>query len=408
MASSLYRFLHEFFTKTAKTQFLTAIANAKSIVPTPIADANSIIPTPTADAKFIVPTSIADAKSIVPTPIDPAAIVPGNPPKSASIGPSFTNIESVVHKLIRAGHFSAIEDILQHQKVYPEMKNERFVVRLISLYGKAGMFDHAQKLFDEMPDLNCERTVMSFNALLAARVNSKKYDNISEFFRELTGKLAIVPDAISYNTMIKAFCEMGSLDSAVLMMVEMGKNGVDPDVITFNTVLDGVYKNNRFYEAEKIWILMENQKVIPNVRSYNTRLRGLVENNQVVEADKLFEEMMKRGVSPNTYSHNAMIKACAKDENLELAKIWYAKLRGNGCIPDRATFVFLIPLACNKDDPDFAYELCKKSIDLKQNIYTNMMQRVVNILVAHSMIKEANELMKLGKNCYDGRTQTRK
>ncbi|XP_059298923.1 pentatricopeptide repeat-containing protein At3g13150-like [Lycium ferocissimum] len=359
---SLYRRLHDVFTKTPKPHFQTA----KDI-------------------------NLKEIQSLV------------HKFKQSSNNPKFrqhfTNYESFIRQLIRTHQFSAIENVIQHQKIYPDIKNERFVVRFIWLYGKAGMFDHAQKLFDEMPHLKCERTVMSFNALLAAAVNSNKYDNITEIFKELPGKLAIEPDIFSYNTMIKAFCNMGSLDSLVPIMDKMKKSGVDPCVITFNTLLDGFYKNNRFSEAENIWTWMENTEVIPNVRSYNSRLRGLVENNHVLEAEKLFEEMKKKGVKPDTHSHNAMITAYAKDGNLELAKSWYAKLGESGCLPDHVTFSLLIPLARDKDDPDFAYELCKKCIDLRRNVYTFTMQRVIDMLVTKSMIKEAKELVELGRNC---------
>ncbi|XP_009602451.1 pentatricopeptide repeat-containing protein At3g13150-like [Nicotiana tomentosiformis] len=380
MASSLYRRLHDVFTKTAKPQVLTAIADVKSKVPQPV----KAISKPESSKEQTFQSLIRKFKQ---------------DSKNPKFRRSYQKYASFVRRLIQSEQFSGIQDIFEHQKVYPEIKSERFVVRFISLYGKAGMFEHAQKLFDEMPDLDCERTVMSFNALLGACVNSKKYDKIREIFREFPGKLAIEPDVVSYNTVIKAFSEMGSPHSAVLLIEEMEKNGIDPDVITFNTLLDAFYKNNKFSEAEKMWILMEKKNVIPNVRSYNSRLRSLVENSQVVEAEELFEEMKKRGVNPDTHSHNAMISARTKDGDLELAKSWYAKLEENGCLPDLVTFVLLIPLACDKGDPEFAYKLCKECIVLKHTVYTSIIQRVVDMLVAHSMIEEAKELVKMGKNC---------
>ncbi|OIT02356.1 PREDICTED: pentatricopeptide repeat-containing protein At3g13150-like [Nicotiana attenuata] len=380
MSSSLYRRLHGVFTNTAKSQVLTAIADAKPKVPPPF-------------------NPISEAESSKEQKFRPLI----RKFKYLSKDPRFrrrhVNYESFIRRLGRTQQFSAIEDILEHQKIYPEIEDEGFVVRLISLYGKAGMFEQARRLFDEMADLNCERTIISFNALLAACVNSKKYDKISEIFKELPGKLAIEPDVISYNTVIKALCEMGSLHSAVLVMKEMEKNGIDTDVVTFNTLLDAFHKNNMSSEAEKMWTLMEKKNVISNVRSYNSRIRWLVENNQVVEAEELFEKMKKRGVNPDIYSHNSMIKACAKDGNLELAKSWYVKLEENGCVPNRPTFELLITLACDKDDPDSAYDLCKKSINLKLNVFTGTIQRVVDTLVDHSMIEEAKELLEIGKNC---------
>lgn len=204
MSYSLYRRLHNVFTNTAKSQVLTAITDAKPKVPPPF-------------------NPISEPESSKEQKFRPLI----RKFKYLSKDPRFrcrhVNYESFVRRLSRTQQFSAIEDILEHQKIYPEIEDEGFVVRLISLYGKAGMFEQARKLFDEMPELNCDRTIISFNALLAACVNSKKYDKISEIFRELPGKLAIEPDVISYNTVIKALCEMGSLHSAVLAVKEMEK-----------------------------------------------------------------------------------------------------------------------------------------------------------------------------------------
>ncbi|KAL0318910.1 UNVERIFIED_CONTAM: Pentatricopeptide repeat-containing protein, mitochondrial [Sesamum angustifolium] len=76
--------------------------------------------------------------------------------------------KTTVRRLAKGGHFSYIHEILDHQKVYPDIKDEHFTARLICLYGKAKMLDHALQLFDEMPELNCPRTVLSLNALMAA------------------------------------------------------------------------------------------------------------------------------------------------------------------------------------------------------------------------------------------------
>ena len=74
-----------------------------------------------------------------------------------------------------------------------------------------------------MPKLNCERTVSSFNALLSACVNSKKFDKIAGFFQELPASLGIVPDVVPHNIIVHAFCKMGYLDSALSVLEEMEK-----------------------------------------------------------------------------------------------------------------------------------------------------------------------------------------
>jgi pentatricopeptide repeat protein len=65
-----------------------------------------------------------------------------------------------------------IKEILEAQKKYPDIPTERLEIRLISFYRKTRMLDHAHRMFEEMPELNYERTTRSFNALLTAFVNA--------------------------------------------------------------------------------------------------------------------------------------------------------------------------------------------------------------------------------------------
>uniref|UniRef100_A0A5B7BJW6 Pentatricopeptide repeat-containing protein n=1 Tax=Davidia involucrata TaxID=16924 RepID=A0A5B7BJW6_DAVIN len=309
--------------------------------------------------------------------------------------------ESTVRRLASAKRFRWIEEILEDQKKYMDISKEGFAVRLISLYGKSGMLDHALKVFDEMPEHNCDRTVKSFNALLGACVSSKKFDKVDEYFRELPEKLSVKPDVVSYNTLIKAFSEMGSLDSAVLMVDEMEKNGLDPDLITFNTILDVFYWNNRFVDGEKIWARMEKKNVVPDIRSYNARLVGLVSEKKMSEAVKLIEELGTMGLKADVFSYNALIRGYCKDGNVEEAKRWYGEMSNSGIVMDRGTFSILVPCVCEEGDFDFAFLLCKKIFDGRCLVDAALLQPVVDGLVKVSKIEEAKKLVQLGKsNCY--------
>ncbi|MCD7445884.1 hypothetical protein HAX54_015609 [Datura stramonium] len=320
--------------------------------------------------------------------------------KKSSESPKFRNRIINYRTAIRRlkNNSSAIQDIFEHQKQYPEISNELFVSRLILLYGTAKMHEHARKLFDEMPTLKCKRTVFSFNVLLEACIRAEKYDIIRELFRELPEELSIEPDVVSYNTLIKALCKAGSLDSAVSVIDEMENQGIKPDKVTFSTLLNTYHESKKFSEAEDFWVLMQKKNVAADMGIYSVRLRGLVANNQVNEAIELFEEMGKKEIIPNAFSYNLMIKMYVDDRNWEEAKRWYVKMVENGRYPDSATFVMLIHFACDKDNLDFALELCKKSIDSNVTVHNATMQRVVNILAEHSKLEEAKELVNLAKS----------
>ncbi|OMO66786.1 hypothetical protein COLO4_30354 [Corchorus olitorius] len=305
---------------------------------------------------------------------------------------------NTVRRLANMNRFSLIDDILQHQKKYQEISQEHFVIRLMLYYGFAGMSGHAKKLFDEMPELKCERTVMSFNALLSAYIHSKKFEEVEKLFKELPGKIGIEPNVVSYNTVIKAHCEMKSFASAFSMVDKMEKKGIEPNVITFNTLLDGLYRNGKIADAEKIWGLMEKKNIVPDSWSYNSKMRGLVYENKISKGVELLEEMMSKGFEPNIHSYNALIKGYCNDGNLEQVKKLYGELKNNGLSPNRVTYFRLIYFLCTKDEVEMAAELCKEVIDQWGPSGASLLQRnVIDELVKDSRIEEAVQLVELGK-----------
>ncbi|KAF7843092.1 pentatricopeptide repeat-containing protein [Senna tora] len=305
--------------------------------------------------------------------------------------------ENTVRRLATAKRFKWVEEILEDQKKYGDIAKEGFSARLITLYGISGMYENAQKTFDELPHRNCTRTVLSLNSLLAAYLHSKKFDMVDRLFKELPDMLSIEPNLVSYNTVIKAYCEMGSFDSAISMLDEMEKRGINPDLITFNTLLNGLYRSDRFSDGEKIWSQMDKTNVTPNIRSYNARLMGLAKVNKTKEAVELFEKMRNEGVKPDLFSFNALIKGFVNVENLDEAKKWYSEIANTDYDPNKITFRNLLPFLCENGDLTTAFELCKEIFNIRCLVDATLLQLVVNSLVKGSMISEAKAVVQLGE-----------
>ncbi|XP_057746017.1 pentatricopeptide repeat-containing protein At1g55890, mitochondrial-like [Arachis stenosperma] len=305
--------------------------------------------------------------------------------------------EDTVRRLASAKRFSCVRNILDHQKKYPEIDKEGFCSRIITLYGKSRMSRHARKLFDEMPQRNCTRTVLSFNALLAAYLHSRKFDLVHTLFKELPKELSVEPNLVSYNILIKALCESGSFDSGLEMLEEMEKKGLKPDLITFNTLLDALYANGRFEDGEKLWVSMRGKGIAPDIRTCNSRLMGLALEKKTKEAVEFIEEMKKDGVKPDVFSFNALIKGFVNEGNLDEAKKWFGEIGKSEFDPHKVTYATLVPFLCEKGDLKTAHEVSKDIFNHRLRVDGSLLQLVVDKLVAESMVSEAEEIVELGK-----------
>uniref|UniRef100_A0A6N2KZ11 Pentacotripeptide-repeat region of PRORP domain-containing protein n=1 Tax=Salix viminalis TaxID=40686 RepID=A0A6N2KZ11_SALVM len=267
--------------------------------------------------------------------------------KNASVNEHFRTKVAIYKETIRrlsaSRKFDYVEEIIEDQKQYKDMSKEGFNARLISLYGSAGI--------------------------------SKKFDEVEGLFRGLSEEIKIEPDLISYNTVMKAFCEMGSLDSAVSLLNEIKRKGLEPDLITFNTLLHGFYANGRFVDGERIWDLMKERNVEPNIRSYSAKLFGMASEKRMNDVVKVVEEMNSKGIKHDPFSYHALIRGFVNEDDFEKAKHWHGEMWKTGCKPHRLVFETLIPFAVEKGDLAFAFKLCKDVIHSKLVVQEALIQK---------------------------------
>ncbi|KAL4313188.1 hypothetical protein GQ457_01G039120 [Hibiscus cannabinus] len=234
--------------------------------------------------------------------------------------------EDTVDRLAGARCFDYIEHLLEHQKTLPQGRREGFIVRIIMLYGKAGMVKHAIDTFYDMHLYGCKRTVKSFNSALKVMTQTRNIRAIEDFVTSVKSKFVIELDAYTVNIVTKAFCEMNSLDSAYLFMVQMAKLGIKPDVITYTTLISASYKKNRCEIGNGLWNLMVYKGCRPNLTTFNVRIQYLINRRRAWQANDTMRLMLKIGIYPDEVTYNLVIKGFCQAGYLEMAKRVYSSL----------------------------------------------------------------------------------
>ncbi|KAK9742702.1 hypothetical protein RND81_03G192200 [Saponaria officinalis] len=278
--------------------------------------------------------------------------------------------EDTVSRLAGAGRYDYIEDLLEDQKALPQGRREGFIVRIIMLYGRAGMVKQAVDTFYNMHLFRCKRTVKSLNATLKVLTQARDLEAISSFLKEAPCEFGVELDVISMNIVVSAFCRMGVLDKAYLVTVEMEKQGIKPDVVTFTTLISAFYKCGRWEIGNGLWNLMVFKGCFPNVATFNARIQFLVSRGRAWSANDLLLLMEKLGIPPDEITYNLVIKGFFEAGFLDMAMRVYSALHGRGCKANLQIYQTMVHYLCKAGHFDSAYNMCKEC--LKKNWTINV------------------------------------
>lgn len=277
--------------------------------------------------------------------------------------------EDTVSRLAGAGRLDYIESLLEQQKALPQGRREGFVLRIIMLYGKAGMVKHSIDTFYNMHLYGCKQTVKSFNAALKVLTQMRDLVAIESFMNQVPVEFGLQIDVFSVNIVIEVFCRLGFAEKAYLAMVEMeNTGGIMPDVYTYTILISAFYKINRPEIGNGLWNLMVRRGCYPNLATFNARVQFLVNMGRAWQANSLMGLMIQYlRINPDLVTYNLVIKGFCRAGYLEMAKRVFSSIREE---PNLKIYQTMIHYLCKSGEFDLAYTFCKDS--LKKNWFPSL------------------------------------
>ncbi|XP_004486679.1 pentatricopeptide repeat-containing protein At1g80150, mitochondrial [Cicer arietinum] len=304
-----------------------------------------------------------------------------------------------VSRLAGAKRFDYIEQLLEQQKTLPQSRREGFVVRIIALYGNAGMTKHALETFYQMHSFKCNRTVKSFNITLKVLAQTRDYDSIVRFLNDVPSSFNIKLDVYSVNIAIKAFCELDKLQEAYLFMLECENNkGIKPDVVTYTTLMSAFYEHMRWEVGNGLWNRMVLKGCMPNIATFNVRIQFLVTVRRVWDANALMRLMWRIGVTPDDVTLVLIIKGFFLVGYPDMATRVFSALHKKGYKLSAKIYQTMIHYLCKREDFDQACAMCEDS--MKKNWFPNVdtIFMLLEGLKRFGKIDEAKEIVVLAKS----------
>ncbi|KAM3285373.1 pentatricopeptide repeat-containing protein, mitochondrial [Capsicum chacoense] len=190
----------------------------------------------------------------------------------------------------------------------------------ISLYGKAGEYENARKVFEQ----NRERKLGSWNAIIAGLSQGGRAKEAIEMFLELRGS-GLMPDDVTMVSVTSACGSLGDLElgsqlhKCVLQAKEMGKS----DLLMMNSLIDMYGKCGKMDLAYRVFSRMKER----NVSSWTSMIVGYAMHGYVGDALECFRCMREAGVRPNHVTFIGVLSACVHGGMVQEGKYYFNMMK---------------------------------------------------------------------------------
>lgn len=192
---------------------------------------------------------------------------------------------------------------------------------------------NASEIIYKMTEMNYPLDVITYGALINCYCHTNQIDLAFATFSDMIKQGHHCNSQTSIlNILINGLCIANQVSSAAGLIQKMGSLGCRPNVITYGTLIKGLCRMGSVDEAIELHECMirsePSQLCQPNVITYTTIIAALCKlDGSMHRALNVFDEMLVCGVSPNNITYNHIIHGFCTLGCLKEASAFYKKIR---------------------------------------------------------------------------------
>jgi pentatricopeptide repeat protein len=221
--------------------------------------------------------------------------------------------------------------------------------------------DELSRIFDEMLQRGFSPNTITVNVMLNVYGKSKLFMKAKKLFW-MAQKRGLV-DVISYNTIIAAYGQNKKFKNMSSTVRKMQFNGFSVSLEAYNCMLDAYGKDKQMEIFRSVLQRMKESNCASDHYTYNIMINIYGEQGWIAEVTGVLSELKERGLGLDLCSYNTLIKAYGIAGMVEDAVHLVKEMRENGIEPDKITYINLIT-ALQKNDKFL--EAVKWSLWMKQ------------------------------------------
>eukprot|EP00250_Pteridium_aquilinum_P035323 c9140_g1_i1 orf=120-2081(+) len=271
---------------------------------------------------------------------------------------------------------------------------------LISACASRNNCAEAENLFDTMKSYKCEPDLWTYNALISLYGRTPGKEGMSIDYFNIMQRQGLVPDAVTFNSVLYAFAKTGKVDEFDNVRRQMREAGCSADEITYNTMISMYGKLALHDKALSSYYEMKDEGCHPDAVTFTVLIDTLGKAGVVDEAEKIFQEMSDLGVNPTLQTFSAMIYAYAKVGKSTEAQSTYDCMLQTGIAPDHLAFCLMLDVLQKAGLPQKGMSIYQKAIKRRFVPNLDIYDTLLQWFSQEGLLKEveyiSNDLMRAG------------
>lgn len=228
----------------------------------------------------------------------------------------------------------------------------------------------ADRLFNLFLSQNTYSDIVIFNSILDVFISNGLVEKAAHVYESIKNSTGLMPDQITFNTLIKGCCRNKDFANAMKYFTEMKKHSLKPNRITYNSLMDLAVKDQKLKNALFLIEEMQNDDIAADGYTYSIILNGLKLNESPEHLVRISLDNLKKVLDDQNFKldealFNTILDVCSKYEMYEAMNYFYGVMVAKGIKESIITFGILLKSYSKKMSFDQAFKIFEKMIEVK-------------------------------------------
>ncbi|KAK9724042.1 hypothetical protein RND81_05G044000 [Saponaria officinalis] len=224
----------------------------------------------------------------------------------------YTTLMKGYMKVGRVADTVRMLEAMRHQKDSTSHPDHVSYTTVISALVKAGSMDRARLVLAEMNKIGVPANLVTYNILLKGYCQQLQIDKAKDLMRDMTDNVGILPDVVSYNTLIDGCILVDDSAGALEYFNEMRVRGIAPTKISYTTLMKAFALSGQPKLANKVFDeMLKDPRVKVDQVAWNMLVEGYCRMGLIEEAKKVVERMREYGFHPNVSTYGSLANGIA-------------------------------------------------------------------------------------------------